>query len=779
VAASDRGSVNRLLAALLAGVALSAYMAPIGDVYAQEKTSRDVLSPKIPDDAKLMLAANELTYNKDAQKVTAVGGVQINYAGYQMVARRVEYDQKTGRLMAYDNIELIEPGGNRIYADKLDVTDDFGSGFVDSLRIETPDNTRMAAATGERVNTDEMILHKGIYTACLPCSEQGRAPIWQIKAERVIQNGKTHTIRLEKARFQLFGHSIAMIPAITVPDNTVKRKSGFLFPTFSSTQHLGFGVIVPYYWAISPQTDATIKMGAYSNQGVLLDTEIRHQFEDGLATFRFATIDQMNKDDFSAGTSDAEKSFRGMVGSTGAFSINPRWTFGWNVMAQTDNNFSRTYSLQGFNDSTHTNQVYLTGRGDRNYFDMRGYYFDVQDADNDSTAERKQPIVTPTVDYSYYSPEPFMGGELSAVVNFTALTRYNNDYFNVTSTSPTKYQGLKGNMSRLTTEVAWKRTYDTPQGLLLTPILSARGDVYGNNMNSPTGYSGDYNDNTGVTRSMVTAGLEVRYPWLLTTPNSNSVLEPIAQIFVRPDEQQAGRLPNEDAQSFVFDATNLFTQDKFSGYDREEGGTRANIGLRYTGSLDSGYTLRSIFGQSYQVAGKNSFASSDLVYAGNESGLENTVSDYVGMVGVDTPFGVSTAVNARFDRSSFELKRTDASVGYKNDTIDTNFVYSQIAAQPDYGYNYDRQEIQNTTSVKFANYWSVFGATYWDLRTNKIDRYGVGMSYTDECTVFSLVYKSKNSDTSTAANDWSIGARVTFRTLGDIGVGNLDPTSTD
>ena len=44
-------------------------------------------------------------------------------------------------------------------------------------------------------------------------------------------------------------------------------------------------------------------------------------------------------------------------------------------------------------------------------------------------------------------------------------------------------------------------------------------------------------------------------------------------------------IPNEDAQSFVFDATTLFERDKFSGYDRIEGGTRANVGFRYSGAL--------------------------------------------------------------------------------------------------------------------------------------------------------------------------------------------------
>ena len=65
------------------------------------------------------------------------------------------------------------------------------------------------------------------------------------------------------------------------------------------------------------------------------------------------------------------------------------------------------------------------------------------------------------------------------------------------------------------------------------------------------------------------------------------MLEPMAQIFARPDEGYATTLgiPNEDAQSLVFDASSLFDRDKFSGYDRIEGGTRANLGVRYTGTF--------------------------------------------------------------------------------------------------------------------------------------------------------------------------------------------------
>src|SRR5690606_29177468 len=122
---------------------------------------------------------------------------------------------------------------------------------------------------------------------------------------------------------------------------------------------------------------------------------------------------------------------------------------------------------------------------------------------------------------------------------------------------------------------------------------------------------------------------------------STHVIEPVAQIFVRPDEPFAGRfgVPNEDAQSFVFDASNLFERDKWSGYDRIEGGTRANLGIRYSGTFASGWTADALVGQSYHIAGLNSFATPDLVHAGAESGLETDVSDFVAMVGVSSPDG--------------------------------------------------------------------------------------------------------------------------------------------
>ncbi|MCY0152956.1 LPS-assembly protein LptD [Hoeflea alexandrii] len=141
------------------------------------------------------------------------------------------------------------------------------------------------------------------------------------------------------------------------------------------------------------------------------------------------------------------------------------------------------------------------------------------------------------------------------------------------------------------------------------------------------------------------------------------MFEPIGQIFVRPNERLVDGLPNEDAQSFVFDTTSLFERDKFSGFDRTEGGTRANVGLRYTGSFDNGLKTHAAFGQSYHIAGLNSFASPDLSQATRNAGLENDVSDFVGMGGLSFN-GLSLAASARFDKDDFRMERTDVRAGF-------------------------------------------------------------------------------------------------------------------
>ena len=70
-------------------------------------------------------------------------------------------------------------------------------------------------------------------------------------------------------------------------------------------------------------------------------------------------------------------------------------------------------------------QLYLTGRGDRSYFDMRTIkYYGYSELDVQSTL----PVILPVIDYAYTFEQPVFNGELGYAVNFTSLSRQTASY---------------------------------------------------------------------------------------------------------------------------------------------------------------------------------------------------------------------------------------------------------------------------------------------------------------------------------------------------------------
>jgi LPS-assembly protein len=719
-----------------------------------------------------------------------VGGVQISYGATRLVAQTVSFDRRNGRLKAKGGVEIIEADGTRIYADEMDVTDDFADGFVTALRLETTENTRFAAARATREDGNISVFERGVYSACEPCADKPDKPLlWQIKAETIIWNQQRKTIRFNAARFELFGLPLAVLPAFEVADHTVKRKSGFLIPSVSYGSELGYSVEIPYFWAVAPNIDVLMKARAYSRQGAFLMGKYTHQLNSGEFTVTMAGISQGDRDAFVAGTEDRLNTTRGMLATTGRFNLNSKWTLGWNFLAQTDGNFSKRYSVDGFADTRRASELYLTGLGDRNWFDLRFSRYEVQE-DIDTGAQRKQPLVLPEFDYRRISEEPVLGGELAMRVNGRLIDRKMSDIHDVDGAAGNRdaLRGLAGTNGRLSVSTDWQRTMIAPGGLSLTTFAGLRGDAFFMDYDAASrtalideagtrGVAAETRD--AFFRGMATLGLDARWPVLITTPAASHVIEPRAQLIVRPDAARQARfgLPNEDSQALVFDASNLFDQDKFSGLDRVEGGVRANVGLRYSGTFGDNWSADAMFGQSYHLAGANPYAAPDLVFAGAYSGLETKVSDFVASAALNYAgtgadgflTGVTFGAGARFDERSFDLRRLDTRAAFTLSTqTSVSMTYAYIGPQPEYGFTTKRQELSGGFNQRFAEHWAANAGATYNLNAGKLSGLNVGLSYDDECFLFGLAY-SETRNVSTGERTRTIGFNLSFRTLGDFG----------
>jgi LPS-assembly protein len=758
-------------------------------------------TPRPGADQQMLVRADEVDYDYTNSRVSAVGNVQIYYSGETLEADRVIYDQKTKRLHAEGNVQLTDADGKVTYGQIIDLGDNFRDGFVDSLQLELPEQTRVASAHAQRSGGNFTVFENSVYTACEPCKDNPlKPPEWQVKAARIIHDQGEKMMYFEDARLEFYGVPLTYMPYFSAPDPTVKRKTGFLIPSASTSSLYGVGVTVPYYWALAPDYDLTLSPTITSRQGPLLQGEWRQRLVDGAYNIRAAGIFQLDRSVFvNANDVPGDRTFRGSIESNGQFNLSEKWIWGWDATVLTDKTFLSDYRLSQFSGKYDTvsivlktpdyalSQLYLAGRGDRSYFDARSMYFYGFSA---SDVQQQIPIVLPVVDHDYTVDEPIMGGELSFHNNLTAINRQSANFDPISTTainsglcalntadpaavnkSNCVLRGVPGTYTRLSTSVDWRRTFIDPVGEMFTPFFSLRGDVASVQVLNQPGVSNYINTgNTDIVRAMPTAGLEYKYPFINVMSWGTQTIEPVAQVVLRPNETQYNALPNEDAQSLIFDDSNLFKIDKFSGWDRVEGGGRVNAGVQYTAQFNRGGNVGFLFGESYQLFGLNSFTVGGLTNTGIDSGLDTTRSDYVARASYQPNSALTFTSRFRFDESNFAVQRTELETTANFGRWTTQVMYGDYAAQPALGLDH-REGILGTGRYKINENWIFLGGAQYDIKAEKVSTTQIGLGYVDDCFILALNYMTSYSYSgSTSANN-TVFLQIGLRTLGGTTLG--------
>ncbi|MET0257378.1 MAG: LPS-assembly protein LptD [Methylobacterium sp.] len=833
--------------AALALLLLSVFVTAARPAFAQsgfESKLSGAAKPK--GNERLLVEADELIYDNDKNTVVARGNAELHYGVRTLQADRVRYDRASSRVFAEGNVRLTDDTGSVVTGERMELTDDFKSGFIDSLRIQTtieqkgqPIRTRIAAPRAERIGGEQTSFDYATYTACEPCKNNPeKPPLWQIKAAKIIQNSETHTIYYEDSTLELAGIPVAYLPYFESADPTVKRKTGFLTPRFITSTALGTGFGTPFFINLDPSYDLTITPTFVSRQGVLGQAEYRQRLDNGTFSLRVSGISQSTPSAFLPGPlGAADRDFRGSIESKGRFYINDRWRTGWDLVGVTDKWFLDNYRIRNQSVTTDffreaVSTAYLIGQGDRSWFEARAYYFKSLSSFD---WQKEQPIVAPVIDYDkrINGPDP-IGGEVRFEANVTSLTRETTDFQGIPRTgsyllSPSvnglSYplyetcttftrdtclaRGLAGTNTRLSAQASWRRTFIDDYGMAWTPFTYLRADTF---FNSPSlsGFQNAQISNIATVndeiagRVMPAIGIDWRYPFVSDFGGLGvHTIEPIAQVIARPSETRIGRLPNEDAQSLVFDDTSLFEWDKFSGYDRVEGGVRANLGGQYSVVTPSGWYANLMAGESIAIAGVNSFRRGDIANVGLDSGLENQRSDFVGRAQLSPNQNISFIARTRLGQGDLGLNRFEAGVTARFSPflpLETSVFYSYYGAQPALGFSHRREGLTASATYHITPNWFVSGSAlldltrYLDTRDLYADAFtaflanpvgaapvyenpgrlylsgmSLGAGYQDECTTVSLNYI--NSPIATAIGvrerNQTVLLRIELKTLGE------------
>jgi LPS-assembly protein len=699
-----------------------------------------------PAAEEIAFSADSIDYDSVADIVTAKGNVIVKREGYTLAADAILWNRNTGQVTANGNIRSIGPRGDVAYGDSIEVTDSLKDGVIENLLLVLKDGSRLAARSGSRED-GRLILNQAAYSPCLVERPDGcpKEPSWQVKATKVVYDPIKKRVKYDGARIELFGLPVIPLPGLSHPAES-KAGSGFVVPNLRFSRNNGVEIEQGYYWRLSEHRDLLVTGHLFSNVAPMVHAQFRGFEEKG--AFQVSGYGTFSNRISTAGAPSAGSSaFRGYVDGSGKFQLSPNWAASASLRLATDRTFLRRYDIS--RDDRLRSNINVERIGADSYFAFNGW--GVQTL---RTGDRQglQAVALPEIDYRLRLSDPILGGKVQLQANTLAIGRTNGQ-------DTQRAFGL----------ARWDLRSLTGLGQELTLTALARSDIYHSDENSTT-LTALYRGDAGWKgRGLATAAADMRWPFVGNAFGGTQILTPRIQLV---GTHTTGNLsvPNEDARSVDLEDSNLFSLNRFPGYDRVEDNFRLTYGLDWSVRRDN-VNFDFNIGQSYRLSNR-----ATIFPVG--TGLSGKVSDIVGRSELRFKDIVKLTHRFRLDKDTLAIRRNeiDATIGTRGTYFQIGYLKlnRDINTVEDLA---DREEIRLAGRVRLARYWSLFGSTIVDLTSTReaplttadgFDpiRHRLGIAYDDDCLSIAVTWRRDYQQTGDARQGNTFLFRLAFRNLG-------------
>lgn len=512
----------------------------------------------------LLVAADKIESN-EKDVVEASGNVEARQAGQNFFAEWLRYDLTLNEVRTRGPVRFEQPSltvtGHTLRL-KLD---DYSGELLQPVYQLVPGPGRGQAARVDFINQKQFSLKDATYTTC----EVGNDD-WYLDVDRLDIDKTREVGTAYHAKLQFLGVPILYTPWLDFPLSNA-RKTGVLAPTIGTTGRTGLDLVVPYYFNLAPNYDATVYSRVMSKRGVQLGGEFRYLFD------KFSGISQAEylPNDNAAGRS------RWGVFLKHLHSITPNLTAGLNFNRVSDNEYFRDLS----NLVTATSQSYLnrefwtTYKQDWWSADLRAQSFQ-------TLQDPLAPLPIP------YNRLPQL--RINAARDLKAGMQFNLVSEATQFSHPTQVEGTRV-LAYPTIKLPLTNSYG-----FITPQLGWHLTRY--NLDNTVPQS---NISRSVPIGSVDAGLIMERPFNFRNTAYVQTLEPRVYYVYAPFRDQSA-IPIFDTGLLDFSYAQMFTENQFVG------GDRVNDANQFTAALTSRFIedesgverLNITVGQRYYLSGQ-------------------------------------------------------------------------------------------------------------------------------------------------------------------------------
>jgi LPS-assembly protein len=679
------------------------------------------------DDAALLVA--DQLYITRERELVASGNVEAFQNGIRLRASAIRYNQDTGALSIEGPITLTEGDGTVITATAAELDAGLRNGILKGARLVLNQQLQLAAVQIDRVDGRYNQLYKTAVTSCRVCDD-GTAPLWQIRAKRVIYDELEEQLYFDEAQFRIGRIPVFYLPRLRLPGPTVERATGFLVPSVRSTSALGTGLKIPYFIKLSEKRDLTLTP-YLSSSTTTLELRYRQAYRTGRIELEAA----ITRDDLLPDQT------RGYLFGRGLFALPRNFTLNFAIETVNDDGYLEAY---GYSDADRLKSELTISRARRDaYIRASLYNFkSLRDDENNNT------VPTLVLDGEYerrFFPDAF-GGEVRTQLVAHRHSRISD--LAVDSTGPdgdTDDFADGRDVTRLNARVDWLRSFTLPVGLRMDTRLGAALNSF--RISQDTAFT------SNPTELTPDAALTLRYPLAKTTAAGIShILEPVAQLGWTGGSRLD--IPNEESTLVEFDQGNLLSLSRFARADRRERGTVAAVGLGWSRFNPQGWDAHLSIGQVYRREEDSDFTTT--------SGLNGLTSDFLLAGQISSGAGINLTGRSLFE-SDFTLSKAElrGDYAFRRGSLGGSYLWLEEDLAEDRASEVSELTVDGRYQV--SPFWTASANWRYDVSSDRAATAGIGLSYENECVTLDLRVKRRYTSSTSVEPSTDFGFNIGLR----------------
>lgn len=549
-----------------------------------------------------IIEADKITSKSKNSEISASGNVIFIRDKYTISADKVTYDKIKKRIYLEKRTKFIDTENNKIVADTAELSDDVKTGSFTDASIILNNGLSIVSPTVKKINDDRYESFNSDYYFCpnenldinLNYEEivkeikrgSNNLQIFSLYSKETTIDKEKEKIYLKHVFLKFFDIPIFYLPYLVTERPFNNRISGLSMPSFSKNRNYGYAVSVPIDLYFFDNIDINTETTIYQNLNFLSDIKFKYFKNDFLIMLNldYAFDNKQSKDiknniNISEQNEGVYRNHRLYGNLTSRAIIKKNLFFRTQIKLSIDPYIIRDY-FDNYSEFLQSDaNLFKINKNDNINIDMVAFQHIREQ--RRKLIIQKTPIFVPSIYYHYINNDlhGYLDFGIKANTNLS-INKFNKNYNKMLFEPNISYRNIFGK-------------------LFIKSNLLLHTDIYNQNYNNK--------ENDFIYRIYPELELKASYPFIIL---NKIITKPIVQIFV--GQKKNLNFIDIDSRNSELTINNLFSNNRYSGYDLMENGTRVNYGIineipykygrfkltlgqGYKNSIDNTYRIRCFY----------------------------------------------------------------------------------------------------------------------------------------------------------------------------------------